>query len=740
MSDEVYKSLKRNLFFSQTTELGSPTGKELFQDYRDYHLPLAQMHHANLHGWGVVRGLELSGAVGGSAITVSPGIAIDNLGRLIALSEEGSAAVSQTRPTNETDKVDVPVLLQLTPDPETPEEHTVYITIQFEEIFIPEQDGAGPRLEQVPWLRIQPVSSFTENEGSVILGIAILNGASGTLVDLIDQDEVLARGRRLAGQSLTELQILRQARDEITTDTTTMLSIANVISGTIRSGANGGLTLTVPRSEDRITVEETTGGNFAELSIQANTFSVTGNTTIGTTAQPAQLSVNGDLTVTADMEVLGSSQFNGNLSVTGNTRLQGNFVVLDKTGIRTINPDHDLQVGDASQPVSVSLRGPDLSDSSSSLAFEENAGMNGQWFKFIHDTQDNTLKLSSLETDPIMAFKRTTGRVGIGLPEPGERLEVNGRIKAGALTIGSWPASSSNYVFFGTNALDQSNDDNYALLQDSAGSGRGRTYLNSPVDIRFRVANRDKMVLTQSGKIGIGTADPRTDLHVLGRISTGLDFNSAGAITFYPPDGYAWFHIDNGPKGKRPQGRLRISHGNKPGDHEIVNILQNGTVGIGTNSPDTTLHVVGNRIRLMNTKKSNQYIDLRADGSALDLQSSLDLYLNNNGKLVWYRNLKKVSSREFKEEITDLTAEEAVDILGGLNPVKYKYKGTEDKELHLGFIAEEVPNLIATENRKGISPMHIIAVLCGAMKKYRQEVLALREEINRLQIQFTLKQ
>jgi hypothetical protein len=72
-----------------------------------------------------------------------------------------------------------------------------------------------------------------------------------------------------------------------------------------------------------------------------------------------------------------------------------------------------------------------------------------------------------------------------------------------------------------------------------------------------------------------------------------MDFRSAGAITFFPPDGFAWFHIDNGPQGGRPIGRLRISYGGNPGENEVISVLQNGNVGIGTTGPTSRLSVRG---------------------------------------------------------------------------------------------------------------------------------------------------
>jgi hypothetical protein len=54
-----------------------------------------------------------------------------------------------------------------------------------------------------------------------------------------------------------------------------------------------------------------------------------------------------------------------------------------------------------------------------------------------------------------------------------------------------------------------------------------------------------------------------------------------------------------------------------------------GQVGIGTTTPLTKLHVLGNRIRLEN---SNKLIDIRADGSSVDLHSeSNDLFIRSSG-------------------------------------------------------------------------------------------------------------
>jgi hypothetical protein len=83
------------------------------------------------------------------------------------------------------------------------------------------------------------------------------------------------------------------------------------------------------------------------------------------------------------------------------------------------------------------------------------------------------------------------------------------------------------------------------------------------------------------------------------------------------------------------------------------------------------------------------------------------------------------SSRKFKEDITSLGASEAFSALNGLNPVRFRYTLEPDEE-YVGFIAEDVPELVATSSRKYLSPMDIVAVLT----KVVQEQQATIDELN----------
>ena len=129
-----------------------------------------------------------------------------------------------------------------------------------------------------------------------------------------------------------------------------------------------------------------------------------------------------------------------------------------------------------------------------------------------------------------------------------------------------------------------------------------------------------------------------------------------------------------------------------------LTILGNGNVGIGTQGPTQPLQM--------------------ASGA----------HVTAGG--VW----TNASSRDYKENIKDLSTKEAALTLASLTPVTYNYK-VDKTQAHVGFIAEDVPELVATKDRKGLSPMDIVAVLTKVTQEQQrmidaqqQVIVELREE------------
>jgi hypothetical protein len=100
------------------------------------------------------------------------------------------------------------------------------------------------------------------------------------------------------------------------------------------------------------------------------------------------------------------------------------------------------------------------------------------------------------------------------------------------------------------------------------------------------------------------------------------------------------------------------------------------------------------------------------------------------------------SSRAAKENIVALTSTEALQAFAKLEPVKFNYK-QDKEEPRLGFIAEDVPELVAEKGRKGLSPMDMVAVLTKVVqeqqktlqeqqKTFQEQLKEQQEEISEL--------
>jgi hypothetical protein len=127
---------------------------------------------------------------------------------------------------------------------------------------------------------------------------------------------------------------------------------------------------------------------------------------------------------------------------------------------------------------------------------------------------------------------------------------------------------------------------------------------------------------------------------------------------------------------------------------ERVRILSNGNVGVGLTAPTEKLHVSGN---------------ILATGT-----------------------ITPGSSRAFKDNISPLTEREAFEAFRLLDPVKFTYKADAAHDLQLGFIAEDVPELVAIPERNGISPMDLIAVLTKVVQNQQETIGKLSRDLEDL--------
>jgi len=92
------------------------------------------------------------------------------------------------------------------------------------------------------------------------------------------------------------------------------------------------------------------------------------------------------------------------------------------------------------------------------------------------------------------------------------------------------------------------------------------------------------------------------------------------------------------------------------------------------------------------------------------------------------------SSRAAKDDIIELNSTEAMDALRALNPVKYHYKVLPD-DPKVGFIAEDVPDLVATPERQGLSALDIVAVVTKVVQEQQKTIEQLNQRINELEKQ-----
>ena len=105
--------------------------------------------------------------------------------------------------------------------------------------------------------------------------------------------------------------------------------------------------------------------------------------------------------------------------------------------------------------------------------------------------------------------------------------------------------------------------------------------------------------------------------------------------------------------------------------------------------------------------------------------------LHVDGNVFVSGNFELGSSRTIKSDIHELSASEALHTFEGLVPVKFNYLHSPDEQ-SVGFIAEDVPELVASKNRTSLSTMDMVAVLTKVVQEQQKAIESLKEEVAKL--------
>jgi hypothetical protein len=234
----------------------------------------------------------------------------------------------------------------------------------------------------------------------------------------------------------------------------------------------------------------------------------------------------------------------------------------------------------------------------------------------------------------------TTGNVGIGTPAPWAGLHVSTATTASERGIVD--EQSSNDGLFASLAFVKSRAGGAVANGDGIGSifaaaSDGSTYL-SPTHVRFFVdgpvstgsipsavqfftgstgGGVERLRITSAGNVGIGTASPSSLLHVYNSQNTEVismvenanaGATAAASVEAKTNDGYAYLKMGStaygswAAVGTTGTGSFYYDVFNAAGDHvwrttasasERMRLTNSGKVGIGTATPATALHVVG---------------------------------------------------------------------------------------------------------------------------------------------------
>jgi hypothetical protein len=317
------------------------------------------------------------------------------------------------------------------------------------------------------------------------------------------------------------------------------------------------------------------------------------------------------------------------------------------------------------------------------------------------------------------------------------------------------------------------------IANDSASGGSSKFSIEDSTSAKtpFTItagASTNSIFVDSTGRVGLRTSTPVLDLHIntSNTPAIRLEQNNTGGFTAQTWDigaNEANFFVRDVTSGSLLSFRIR------PGaPTSSIDISSDGDVGIGTASPSQKLDVASGKIaigdhtigeRTLNGSfpedlevraLRNTIYDVDSDNNSTNAgfvvvrngdatqvifvarednltginrsTPSFPLHVgtdatNGNGAHVTTAGVwTNGSSRTNKTNIQAISSQEAFAALEELEPVRYVGKNDPSNEEYMGFIAEDVPELVAQNDRASLSSMDIVAVLTKVVKDQEKTI------------------
>jgi hypothetical protein len=588
-------------------------------------------------------------------------------------------------------------------------------------------------LKQLPTLPNLPIARF---ETATQLGLLIdSQGNAGIGIEPTDAKLQVNGALKLGNvsQSLTisrevqqvQFRTLPQAAYSFDQSVTIESGLLKVNGGTIASGSNASLVLQTD-SHDRLTVLPD------------------GTINVGKTAQPSLLKVFGKAGIGSEV-ALSEIPENG-LLIQGNLLARGLVSIGTPLTPANLQVKGNVEIGPTSNPLNIVVNNAKTEFSgTTSYEFSDRVTVR-QGGCAIAGGLNVTSGDLAIEGMNVIVNDTKTEFSGKNSYEFSNRLTVRqgGCEIAGGLNLTSGDlAIASNRIRFSP----------AQAIQSSATTG-----------LSIVTADTDRLTIAPTGTIIAQV--PQTFFGVAGQAIVGQTFvtTATPATNGLLVEGHLGVGTSNpdaklevdGTTGNSQDFGLRIISNN----HNLLSVQNQGIVGIGVGDSiatalDSTLKVHGNaaigKDIIGNPIPENGLLvqgDIRA-GSRITIAAVPNEPIPNGVKLFVAGDaeihgaisaddftsgtFRQLSSRSLKDQINPLSSQATNQLLQNLNPVTYVYRSDTQQTLHFGFIAEDIPDALATPDRHAIHPFDIVAVLTKAVQDQRLVIASLHRTVQNQQ-------